>query len=501
MKKFLLLMCVMASFIFMGNVSAETFREGAFISGEYINKVKNGKTYYLTAQFIKDDSNDSIYCLEPFVEFSTGSNYVKYESGFENQLNLTSAQVRRIKLLGYYGYNYNGRTDNKWYVITQYLIWKTIDPSADIYFTDKLNGNRINKYENEINEIERDISYVDQNIWKDSTVQVNLGETLVLDEPKLQNYEIKSSDFDASISNNSLIVNNVDKDGSIVLKQKFDKKSNLPAIYLHTSSQKLFKVGKPEELEKELKIKVISGSITLDILDDDSVYTVESEFDNVCYGIYDQDNSELEKVCTNQELRYKKDKLKMGTYLVKQLSTGIGYVLDDNVYSVTINNNETDKVVTLKNKLIRNDIVINKSYCKGSNCLVEPDASFSVSDVNGSLVKILTTDSTGIADIELGYGSYTIEQTKGKEGYSLADIIETRVVNETDKLLYNINNNYIEKPKEETRVLGVVKEVEEEIETPPETRADSFTEIIKNLIENIVDFIKNKLFFIKNVKN
>ena len=500
MKKILLLVCVMASFIFMGNVSAETFREGNFISGEYINKVKNGKTYYLTAQFIKDDSNDSIYCLEPFVEFTTGSNYVKYESDFENQLNLTSAQVRRIKLLGYLGYNYNGRTDNKWYVITQYLMWKTIDPSADIYFTDRLNGNRINKYESEINEIERDVRNYEETLFDNAYYHVPLGETLVINETndKLKNYVIKNSDLDVTLNNDSLTIKNVMQNGKVVLKQKFDKKDNAPAIYLHTSSQKLFKVGKPEELEREINIEVIKGSIMLDIKDDDSVYTVESNFDNVCYGIFDESDKELERVCTNQELKYKKENLKMGIYTIRQLSTGIGYVPDENVYIVDINKSQTDKIVELKNKLIRNDIVINKSYCKGSNCLVEAGAVFDVTDKNGDLVKTLTTDNTGITNIELGYGSYTIEQTKGMEGYSMADIIETRIVNETDKLLYNINNIFIEKPKEETKVASVVKIIEEE---PPETRADSFVEFLKGIIDYVINFFRNQLFFIKNVKN
>ena len=500
MKKILLLVCVMASFIFMGNVSAETFREGNFISGEYINKVKNGKTYFLTAQFIKDDSNDSIYCLEPFVEFNSGNNYVKYESGFEEHLNLTKEQIRRIKLLGYYGYNYNNRTESKWYVITQYLIWKTIDPSADIYFTDRLNGNRINKYESEINEIERDVSYVDQAIWGSSIYRVALEEPLVLEDQSgiLQNYSVLSSDFATSINNNTLIIDNITQSGRVVLKQKFDRKNNAPAIYLHTSSQKLFKVGKPEELEKEIKIEVISGSITLNIEDDDSVYTTESNL-NVCYGIYDDNDVEVSRVCTDKELKYRKDQLRMGNYYVKQLIGGTGYLFDDQRYSFTINMDEPDKIVTLKNVLIRNDIVINKSYCKGSNCLVEPDAIFNISDSSGTLVKSLTTDATGLASIQLGYGSYTIEQTKGKEGYSMADIIETKIENETDKLLYNVNNYYIEEPEpEETRVEAVIKEIEEK---PPETKVDSFGAIIKELILNIIKIIENKLNMIKNVKN
>ena len=59
---------------------------------------------------------------------------------------------------------------------------------------------------------------------------------------------------------------------------------------MHTSSQKLFKVGKPEELEREINIEVIKGSIMLDIKDDDSVYTVESNFDNVIENISERNN-------------------------------------------------------------------------------------------------------------------------------------------------------------------------------------------------------------------
>ena len=33
------------------------------------------------------------------------------------------------------------------------MIWQTSDPSGDYYFTDSLNGNRINPFQNEINEI------------------------------------------------------------------------------------------------------------------------------------------------------------------------------------------------------------------------------------------------------------------------------------------------------------------------------------------------------------
>ncbi len=480
MKRILFCLSVVISFFIIGKVKAETFTEGAWINGEYINKVKDGRINYLTAQFINDSSGDTVYCLEPFVEFQNGSDYVKYEDGFENHLSLTSEQVRRVKLLGYYGYGYSNRTESKWYVITQYLIWKVIDPSANIYFTDKLNGKKIDKYTGEIAELQNDVERAMAVPAFNNYYEVPYGEMLTISDGNnvLNDYSVKSSDYDYAINGNNLEIKNVLINGKMIFKQNFNARYNTPAIYLHSSSQKLFKVGKPDELEKEINIKALSGSILLDIKDDDSVYTVESEFSNVCYTIYDKDGKEVDNVCTNQEIKYKTGSLVLGEYYIKQISTGIGYRKDEKVYEVILTRENLEQTVELKNILIRNDIVINKNYCKNDVCLVEPDAFFDVYDKNNTKVKELVTDSKGEASIQLGYGSYMIRQTKGMEGYSFADDINSRIVNETDKLLYSIRNNYIE-----TKVESVKMVVEEEL--PPDTRADSYFVKIGQLVRNL----------------
>ena len=480
MKRILFCLSVVISFFIIGCVKAETFTEGAWINGEYINKVKDGRINYLTAQFINDSSGDTVYCLEPFVEFQNGSDYVKYEDGFENHLNLTSEQVRRVKLLGYYGYGYGSRTESKWYVITQYLIWKVIDPAANIYFTDKLNGKRIDKYTTEIAELQRDVEIAMtlpsfSNYYE---IPYKEGITITDNNNVLSNYSVKSSDYDYALNGNSFEIKNVMIDGKVVFKQNFNNRYNSPAIYLHASSQKLFKVGKPDELEKEINIKSISGSILLDIKDDDSVYTVESEFSNVCYTIYDKNDQEVDNVCTNQEMKYKTGSLELGEYYVKQISTGVGYRKDENIYKVVITKENLNQTVELKNVLIRNDIEIDKKYCKNDVCSVEPNAVFDVYDKNETRVKELVTDNNGEAKITLGYGGYMLRQTKGMEGYSFADDIHSRIVNETDKLRYSINNNYIETKVE------YVKEVVEEV-APPDTRADNYLVRIGQLIRNM----------------
>ena len=108
-------------------VKAETFYEGEYSSGEYINKVIDGKTYYMTMQFIKDSNGNIVYCLEPFVKFVDGKIYEEY-SNLDEYNSLSKEQKRKISLIIYYGYGYGNRTSNKWYVITQYLVWKEVDP-------------------------------------------------------------------------------------------------------------------------------------------------------------------------------------------------------------------------------------------------------------------------------------------------------------------------------------------------------------------------------------
>ena len=60
-RSFKVVFCLISLFLFVGIVRAETFYEGEYITGEYINKVIDGKTYYMTMQYIKDSTNNIVY--------------------------------------------------------------------------------------------------------------------------------------------------------------------------------------------------------------------------------------------------------------------------------------------------------------------------------------------------------------------------------------------------------------------------------------------------------
>ena len=68
---------------------------------------------------------------------------------------------------------YPGHEEDKWYGITQYLIWNTVDKDANIYFSDERYGVKVERYTEEINEIEK----------------------LIIDYKKLQTYDNKTYQF------------------------------------------------------------------------------------------------------------------------------------------------------------------------------------------------------------------------------------------------------------------------------------------------------------------
>lgn len=124
--------------------SGQSILESEFISNVYIKKIKtNGTGKYEQARFLRrSEDNAFVYCMQPFVSIDNNYVYNVARSDYELYLNMSKEQFRKINLYAYYGYGYGSHTSPKWYAITQVLIWRTVDQSSQIFFTDTLNGNR-----------------------------------------------------------------------------------------------------------------------------------------------------------------------------------------------------------------------------------------------------------------------------------------------------------------------------------------------------------------------
>ena len=152
--KFFLILLIALMIIPSLSVKAETtsFYEGEYIQGIWMNKYNplNKITYYQTARFFRENgTNDFAYCIQPFEFFDGASSY----ESTTNQTTLSNVQREKVALIAHFGYGYKNHTEPKWYAITQLMIWKASAEYGDYYFTNSLNGDRINAYNAEINEI------------------------------------------------------------------------------------------------------------------------------------------------------------------------------------------------------------------------------------------------------------------------------------------------------------------------------------------------------------
>lgn len=498
MKKILLIVFTIFAFFSVMEMShAETFVEGKYINGEYIGKDKNGKHYYATMQFIQDKNGNIVYCLEPFVDFMNNGNYNELE--FSNYDKLNADQKRRIELLAYYGYGYGDRTDERWYAITQYLIWNTVDTKAKFYFTSTLNGKKIDKYREDVIALENDADNHDYEEGSQLHYFINYKENLELPFLNKNTFEVVESSYKYIQNENGVFISEIEESGKIAYKKISNYYQDKIRIYDSSDNQDLIKPGNVLNPLKNIEVKVQKGTIALDIRKDDSVYTVESDFTNTCYEILKFD-SLMETVCTSEdELFYETEYLNYGEYTVRQISHGVGYKADENVYTFWVDDNNQRQVVMLKNMLIKNDIEIMKYACKDDVCSSEIGAKFEVLDKNGSLVRTIETNKDGYGSLQVGYGTYLVQQIEGVEGYSLVGDYKEKIIDEVSKHEKTLYNRYIvtEAPREpeEPELLGEEIPIDdEEVILPPKTSVDfNIWDVLFGILEAIQEVLKRIL--------
>ena len=414
-----------------------SFYEGEYIDNIYMNKYQysTNTIYYQKARFFrKSDTGEFAYCIEPFNFFN---DYAPYESTI-NPNNLSSYQIDRISKIAHFGYGYSNHTDSKWYAITQMMIWKTADPnSGDYYFTDSLNGNRVDYYTGEMNEIEALIAnYEIIPSINNQTYTIVEDQELTINDTNqvLNNYHSN----DLTINNNSITINNLKEGEYNYNLSRQDNFYNKPLIFYQSySSQNLVKTGDLNDINISFKIKVIKTKIDITKIDKDNQSITprgDAFLDGAIYELYDQDMNKLKELTikNNQAIL---NNILFGTYYLKELSPGKGYTLDNNTYEIIISEDHPNKELILENKVIEKEIIIDKEYGEDNNFNKEKNIDFDIINSKGDIVKTVTTNDYGIARFILPYGQYQIKQLNSTKGYYKTGPIYLDVLdNETKKI-------------------------------------------------------------------
>ena len=149
-----LIIITLLTFIPLTKAEAKTtsFYEGEYIPNIWMNRKNNqsGIIYYNQARIFREaNTNNIAYCIEPFIFFNENYSY----TGTTTPNNFTQQQIEDMILISHFGYGYGNHLEQKWYAITQFMLWKTAEPNATYYFSNYKNGPPITMFESEINEI------------------------------------------------------------------------------------------------------------------------------------------------------------------------------------------------------------------------------------------------------------------------------------------------------------------------------------------------------------
>lgn len=418
--------------IFMINSKALTsFSLGEKVPNMHIesvlgNEVHNGIPFALTSS-----DGKIVYCIDPFQPLNTEDNYYEYSSN-NSFFNITDEQLNKMNLIAYYGYGYYNHNDLKWYGVSQFLIWKTLN-LTDIYFTDTKNGNRINAYVDEIKELENLVSSHEKlpsfsNSHYDFTI--NSEYNLVDLNNVLKYYEISESNIEAEIVNNELKINTKDIGNYEI---KFIRKSPVNSDYILyglENYQPLLYPGRVNDIEFSIDIEITDGSIILNKVDSENIDRLEATLKGAIYGIY-QDDELLYTLETDENGNASIDNLPLGQYYVKEISPSTGYELDTNIYEVNLTKDNGNVVVISYENVIKGNLVINKYYGSDNGYNLEDGAVFELYDSDDNLIKTYET-SNGKINEEIEYGEYYLLQKKGIDGYKFVDKFNLSVKDKKD---------------------------------------------------------------------
>ena len=435
-KLFFLITILSIFFINILNVNAEeaTFYEGEYLDNIYMSKYEysSNTIYYQKARiFRKTDTNEFIYCVEPFNFYVDGSiyettNHITY---------LSDKQIERIKQIAHFGYNYENHTDIKWYAITQMMIWKEAGSNlGDFYFTDTLNGNRIEPYNSEIEEIEKLITLYNVDPISSNTIYTLMeGKSMGIAVNSSINKYVSPSE-NVVIKNSTIEIKNL-QEGYYEFTLTRNEQENNPIIfYISNSSQTLMSFGGINNKSTILKVKVEKGSIIVHKTDIDTTTPQgEAELDGAVYGLYK--GKRLVKEITIEDGQGFIENPDYGTYTLQEITPGKGYTLNEEKYEVVINFNQINVEVEVKNKVIEKDIKIIKKYGEESNLEGESGIVFEIYNNKDELIDSIITNDNGETNITLPYGTYLIKQVNSSPGYQSIEDFKVIVDNTEEETI------------------------------------------------------------------
>ncbi len=495
--KYLLLIGIIGMLFAVKEVQAmsDSFYEGEKVTEAYLKKFKLGSStgkYEQMRMFRRISDNKAAYCIELWETLSTDT-MVGYDKDYVKNANITEEQWERIQLIAYYGYNYKNHTTDNWYAASQFLIWKTLEPESTIYFTDTLNGNRVEKFVSEINEIENLIKehYILPS-YANMTFTLKYGaKTEIADYNHVtKNYKVLSDKrIETTTGMNGLTVEPtlLEETTLRLVKEELEEKT---ILYVTNKGQNLIVRGNYPKVETTVKIKINTGTVRFQKVDDKTEISIpegEASFDETIYEVYDKYHHLITTITFTDQNPVVIEKLPYGELFIKEIKSGKGYQLDETIHEIVINDNTKIIDYILKDKVYDGKVIIQKYYEKGNKLVKEQGAEFEIYNSKKELIKTIVTDENGKVEVILPYGNYKFHQIKGQKGHELVEDFVIEIKEEKEQNIELILND--------SKLKRYLKVIKKDQDTKKEIVIGNATFKIKNL--DTGEYIKQKVSYPK----
>ena len=166
---------------------------------------------------------------------------------------------------------------------------------------------------------------------------------------------------------------------------------------------------------------------------------------NATFKLYSAlDDTEIGTITTGEDGTAVLENVPYGKYYATEFSSPEGYLLNDEKYPVTIEENGKTYEITATNQIIKGRVEVIKEDSEIAGLKLE-GVKFGIFDTNNSLVEEITTDENGRAISGLlNYGDYTLRELETKEGYILNSKEWKIEIREDQKTYtYNITNDVV----------------------------------------------------------
>ena len=366
-KKIIAILLVV--FTLLGNVQPIFAASGNadFTGGQYDSGIKTtdhtGSVGILIRRLINLDSGEryTVFCAEHLVDFETGT---IENGGYHTPTDPTIKRACKIAYFGWYskygtyvvdggilaGDMYNVKMD---YVYTQQYIWETLGQSSATFRDSSIQRG----YESFKASINQKIADMDKRPSFDATtIELNAGETKVITDTNGVLASYNSCDntkngirFQHNKGENTLTItvsedcnveqlnisDNTMKEWGMIKEESADKDTTIYFTFREGVQNQLYSLHYNDPVTLAFSVKVnLLGNIELTKLD-----TEENLIDGSVFRVTGpNDYNQLVEVKNGKILL---EKLRKGTYLIKEDSAPTGYLKNTETYKVEVKPNET----------------------------------------------------------------------------------------------------------------------------------------------------------------